>query len=97
MPETVSGITVALQIVFAAIAGGVYSMFGPSVGALLTLALTEGLRVWFGTEFIGAANTIYGILLVLCIIFMPQGVMGALQQGLKLKRTPQGKTEAVKA
>jgi branched-chain amino acid transport system permease protein len=89
-PETVSGITVSLQIVFAAIAGGVYSMFGPSVGALLTLALTEGLRVWFGTEFIGAANTIYGILLVLCIIFMPQGVVGALQ-GLKLWRRPQTK------
>ena len=94
-PETVSGITVSLQIVFAAIAGGVYSMFGPSVGALVTLALTEGLRVWFGTEFIGGANTIYGILLVLCIIFMPQGVVGALQ-GLKLKRTPQSKAAAVK-
>jgi branched-chain amino acid transport system permease protein len=90
-PETVSGITVSLQIVFAAIAGGVYSMFGPSVGALLTLALTEGLRVWFGTEFIGAANTIYGILLVLCIIFMPQGVVGALQ-GSKLWRKPRGKS-----
>lgn len=95
-PETVSGITVSLQIVFAAIAGGVYSMFGPSVGALVTLALTEGLRVWFGTEFIGGANTIYGILLVLCVIFMPQGVVGALQ-GLKLKRTPQSKAAAVKA
>jgi branched-chain amino acid transport system permease protein len=95
-PETVSGITVSLQIVFAAIAGGVYSMFGPSVGALLTLALTEGLRVWFGTEFIGGANTIYGILLVLCIIFMPQGVVGALQ-GLKLKRAPREKAAAVKA
>jgi branched-chain amino acid transport system permease protein len=95
-PETVSGITVSLQIVFAAIAGGVYSMFGPSVGALLTLALTEGLRVWFGTEFIGGANTIYGILLVLCIIFMPQGVVGALQ-GIKLKRAARGKSAAVKA
>ena len=95
-PETVSGITVSLQIVFAAIAGGVYSMFGPSVGALLTLALTEGLRVWFGTEFIGGANTLYGILLVLCIIFMPQGVVGALQ-GMRLKRSaPQAKPAAVK-
>jgi branched-chain amino acid transport system permease protein len=94
-PETVSGITVSLQIVFAAIAGGVYSMFGPSVGALLTLALTEGLRVWFGTEFIGASNTIYGILLVLCIIFMPQGVMGALQ-GLKLWRPSAGKPVVAK-
>jgi branched-chain amino acid transport system permease protein len=94
-PETVSGITVSLQIVFAAIAGGVYSMFGPSVGALLTLALTEGLRVWFGTDFIGAANTIYGILLVLCIIFMPQGVVGALQ-GMGMKRAPPAKPAAVK-
>jgi branched-chain amino acid transport system permease protein len=81
-PDTVSGIAVSLQIVFAAIAGGVYSLFGPSVGALLTLLLTEGLRVWFGTNFIGAANTIYGILLVLCIIFMPQGIVGALQKRL---------------
>jgi branched-chain amino acid transport system permease protein len=94
-PETVSGITVSLQIVFAAIIGGVYSMFGPSVGALLTLALTEGLRVWFGTEFIGAANTIYGVLLVLCIIFMPQGVVGALQ-GIRLKRTPRANPATAK-
>jgi branched-chain amino acid transport system permease protein len=84
-PETVSGIAVSLQIVFAAIAGGVYSMLGPTVGSLLTLSLTEGLRVWFGTHFIGAANTIYGVLLVLCIIFMPQGIVGTLQ-GIKLKR-----------
>jgi branched-chain amino acid transport system permease protein len=75
-PETVSGIAVSLQIVFAAIAGGMYSMLGPTVGSLLTLALTESLRVWFGTNFIGAANTIYGVLLILFIIFMPRGILG---------------------
>jgi branched-chain amino acid transport system permease protein len=75
-PETMSGIAVSLQIVFAAIAGGMYSMLGPTVGSLLTISLTEGLRVWFGTNFIGAANTIYGILLVLFIIFMPRGILG---------------------
>jgi branched-chain amino acid transport system permease protein len=77
-PETVSGIAVSLQIVFAAIAGGVYSMLGPTVGAFLTIALTEGLRVWFGTDFIGAANTIYGVLLILFIIFMPRGIVGLI-------------------
>jgi branched-chain amino acid transport system permease protein len=82
-PDTVSGIAVSLQIVFAVIAGGIYSLFGPTIGSLLTLSLTEGLRVWFGTNFIGAANTIYGILLILCIIFMPQGIVGALK-GLRL-------------
>jgi len=89
-PETVSGIAVSLQIVFAVIAGGVYSLLGPTVGSLLTLSLTEGLRVWFGINFIGAANTIYGILLILCIIFMPQGIVGALQ-GIRFRR-PQAKT-----
>ena len=78
-PETVSGIGVSLQIVFAAIVGGMYSMLGPTVGALLTISLNEGLRVGFGTNFIGAANTIYGILLILCIIFMPRGIVGMLQ------------------
>ena len=87
-PDTVSGIAVSLQIVFAAIAGGVYSLLGPSVGALLTLSLTEGLRVWFGANFIGAANTIYGILLVLCIIFMPQGIVGAVQRLTLPRRSP---------
>jgi branched-chain amino acid transport system permease protein len=85
-PETVSGISVSLQIVFAVIAGGAYSMLGPTVGSLLTLSLTEGLRVWFGTNFIGAANTIYGILLILCIIFMPQGIVGALQ-GIRFRQS----------
>jgi len=86
-PETVSGIAVSLQIVFAAVAGGVYAMLGPTIGAVLTISLTEGLRVWFGVNFVGAANTIYGVLLVLCIIFMPQGIVGTVQR-LKFREPP---------
>jgi branched-chain amino acid transport system permease protein len=82
-PETMSGIGVSLQIVFAAIAGGMYSLLGPTVGSLFTLSLTEGLRVWFGTNLIGAANTIYGILLVLFIIFMPRGIVGLFEPARK--------------
>src|SRR6516225_9738526 len=44
-PETVSGIAVSLQIVFAAIVGGAYAAVGPTVGALLTISLNEGLRL----------------------------------------------------
>ncbi len=92
-PESVSGISVSLQIVFASIAGGMYSMLGPTVGSFLTLALTEGLRVWFGTNFIGAANTIYGILLILFIIFMPRGILGVIESW----RKPQRELRAVPA
>ncbi len=70
-PDTLSGIAVSLQIVFAAIAGGMYSALGPTVGGLFTIALPEILRIWFGTNFVGAANTIYGALLVVFIVFNP--------------------------
>jgi branched-chain amino acid transport system permease protein len=85
-PETVSGIAVSLQIVFAAIVGGTYAAVGPTVGALLTISLNEGLRVAFGTNFIGAANTIYGILLILFIIFMPRGIVGTIQDTITGRR-----------
>src|SRR5262245_16363474 len=85
-PETVSGIAVSLQIVFAAIAGGMYAMLGPTMGSLLTISLTEGLRVWFGANFVGAANAIYGVLLVLFVIFMPRGILGWLLTARPRKR-----------
>jgi len=78
-PEVVSGVAVSLQIVFAAIAGGMHALLGPTVGALFTIVLNEALRILFGTQFIGAANTIYGILLILFIIFMPQGIVGVIE------------------
>jgi len=78
-PDAMSGVGISLRMVFAAIAGGMYSSLGPTVGAFLTIALNEGLRVLFGTNFIGAANTIYGALLVIFIIFMPRGVVGLAQ------------------
>ena len=40
-PETVSGIAISLQIVFAVIAGGMFVQLGPTVGALFTLLLAE--------------------------------------------------------
>jgi branched-chain amino acid transport system permease protein len=92
-PEIVSGIAVSLQIVFAAIVGGMYTTLGPTVGAVITIALTEGLRVWFGIKFVGAANTIYGILLVLFIIFMPRGLLGLL----KAARAPRPRTDVAPA
>jgi ABC-type branched-subunit amino acid transport system permease subunit len=38
------------------------------------------IRPAFATNFIGAANTIYGLLLILCIIFMPRGIVGLVER-----------------
>lgn len=82
-PGTLSGVLVSLQMLFAAVVGGMYTALGPTVGAALTIALTEFLRILFGTRFIGAANTIYGILLILFTIFMPVGIWGFVERGWK--------------
>ena len=78
-PDTLAGIGVSLRIVFAVVLGGMYSLLGPTVGTALTIALGEYLRIVFGLRFIGMAETIYGLLLILFIIFLPSGIYGSLR------------------
>lgn len=79
-PESLAGLGISLQIVFGAIAGGMYSLVGPTIGALITIGLEESLRVAFGTQFTGAAAFAYGLLLVLFMLFMPRGIAGLLER-----------------
>jgi branched-chain amino acid transport system permease protein len=85
-PDTLAGIGVSLRIVFAVVLGGMYSLLGPTVGTALTIALSEYLRVLFGVKFIGMAETIYGLLLILFIIFLPAGIYGTVRDLLRRRR-----------
>lgn len=76
-PDAVSGIAISLQMVFGVIAGGMFVMLGPTVGAAFTLLLAEGLRLAFGNKYPALDTTIYGVMLVLFIIYMPKGILGA--------------------
>jgi branched-chain amino acid transport system permease protein len=82
-PDTVSGIAISLQMVFGAIAGGMFVMLGPTVGAAFTLLLAEGLRLAWGNRFPALDSTIYGLMLVLFIIYMPKGILGAALGALR--------------
>jgi branched-chain amino acid transport system permease protein len=73
-------------MVFAAIAGGIWVLLGPTVGAVFTQVLAETLRVLIqgsatlksllGTSALALDQLIYGLLLVLFIIYMPNGILG---------------------
>jgi branched-chain amino acid transport system permease protein len=84
-PDTVSGIAVSLQMVFAVIVGGLYVSLGPTVGAVITILLAEILRIGFGTKAVGWDNLVYGLLLVIFIIFLPKGILGSVLDRLKTK------------
>ena len=82
-PDTLAGIGVSLRIVFAVVLGGMYSLLGPTVGTALTIALAEYLRILFGLKFIGMAETIYGFVLIVFIIFLPAGIYGSIRDLLR--------------
>jgi branched-chain amino acid transport system permease protein len=86
-PDTVSGIAISLQMVFGVIAGGMFVMLGPTVGAAFTLLLAEGLRLAFGNRYPALDTTIYGVMLVLFIIYMPKGILGAALDVFKRRPT----------
>lgn len=86
-PDTVSGIAISLQMVFGVIAGGMFVMLGPTVGAAFTLLLAEGLRLAFGNRYPALDTTIYGVMLVLFIIYMPKGILGAALDFFKRKNS----------
>lgn len=86
-PETVSGIGISLQMVFGVIAGGMFVMLGPTVGAVFLLVLSETLRVLIGNDVLGVDITIYGLMLILFIIYMPKGILGALLARVEAVRT----------
>jgi branched-chain amino acid transport system permease protein len=89
-PDTVSGIAVSLQMVFAVIVGGLYVSLGPTVGAIITIMLAEVLRIGFGTKAVGWDNLVYGVLLVVFIIFLPKGILGSILERIRTRRAPQG-------
>jgi len=88
-PDTVSGIAISLQMVFAVVVGGIYVSLGPTVGAIITILMAEVLRIGFGTRAVGWDNLVYGVLLVLFIVFLPKGILGSV---LALRRPASGAT-----
>jgi branched-chain amino acid transport system permease protein len=95
-PESLAGLGISLQIVFGAIAGGMYAPLGPTVGAIITIGLEEVLRIAFGTEFTGGAPFIYGILLVLFMIYLPRGIVGIVERKRRSAAAPLGLPVAAK-
>jgi branched-chain amino acid transport system permease protein len=73
------GITRTIQILTFAVVGGTTNVLGPIVGAVFLTALPEIVR-----QFASYRDVVNGIILILVIIFRPQGIVG--RGGLALIR-----------
>lgn len=68
----------SIDIVLMVIIGGSNTIFGPIVGAFLVTLLPEILRAIAEYRLV-----IYGAILVFAIIFMPNGIVGAIQDWIR--------------
>ena len=72
------GLDILILLILCALIGGLGSIFGPILGALFVVILGTLLR-WYLPMIPGGANVmIYAALLILAILFMPQGIAGLL-------------------
>ena len=100
-PPTVLGLDISVQIVLICIIGGIGTIYGPVVGSLVLVPLSEALRSNIIAEAIFATGAvsptsgvgvflkenlahahalIYGVLVVVVILFMPDGVLGFVRK-----------------
>jgi len=80
------GLGILIVLVLCAQIGGLGTVFGPVLGALLVVMIMTGVR-WYLPLFPGMNVVIYSFLLILAIVFMPRGVIALFSQG----RTPKPK------
>ncbi len=74
------GIEWTVSIVFIVIIGGVGTTAGPVVGAVLYVFLSEYLA-----NYPGYSNIILGVIAILFILFLPDGIMGTLQKRFRFE------------
>ncbi|HOB12013.1 MAG TPA: branched-chain amino acid ABC transporter permease [Syntrophomonadaceae bacterium] len=73
-PYSIAGFTLSLNIALVVVIGGSGTILGPTIGSFLIIPITEILRMSLGASMPGLHLFLYGILLILCIIFLPKGI-----------------------
>jgi branched-chain amino acid transport system permease protein len=88
-PGIVFGPAVSVEALVGAIVGGLGTLWGPLLGALVLHTLAEATRNLFGA-LPGLNMVIYGTVLVLIVMFVPRGLSGIGRSVLDLWRGRHG-------
>lgn len=75
-PQPLFEVHLSVRIALVAIIGGRGTLLGPLTGAALLTVAAEVFR----SAFAGANLLIYGLLIVVVVLFVPRGILGALER-----------------
>jgi len=75
-PSSTMATSLSIKIALVAILGGVGSLSGPVIGALILTVIEQVTRVMFGGTGRGTDLIIYALLIIAIAVFYPSGVVG---------------------
>ena len=78
-PGSTFSTAISIKIALLAILGGVGSLFGPVLGAVILITIEEYSRILFGSTGAGTDMIIYALLIIVVAVYSPSGLMGVLR------------------
>ena len=90
-PSGVSRLQLSVQVALFAIVGGLGTFSGPIIGACIFVPITIALRSHLGTTAPGLHMIIYGLILVLTMLYMPKGLYGTLKARMTTRTKPESR------
>ena len=79
-PDGAFGLGQSIQIALVAIVGGVGTILGPAIGAVIMELFVQSTQIIFAGQYPGLELMIYGCLLVAVILWRPRGVFPLFQR-----------------
>ncbi len=78
-PDSVFDVSISILLANMAIVGGIGTVAGPIIGAFILEPVSIFVRSWLGGKAAGMDGIIYGLLLIVTVRFMPNGIWPVLQ------------------
>ena len=73
-PSFIMTLNISMMIVLVTVMGGIGTVLGPIIGAVLLTFISEYTRVYLG-KFGGLDMILYGVLVILIVLFLPRGLI----------------------
>jgi branched-chain amino acid transport system permease protein len=85
-PPSTIALAISIDIALIGVVGGIGTLWGPAVGALVYVVLAKGVALKFGGAGKGYDLVIYGAIICLIAALRPHGIVGTVVDAIRRRR-----------
>ena len=93
-PNTLFGSSMSINVMMMAVVGGANTLWGPVLGAGLLYTVNRIITMYAPSSLNGIADLIFGVVLMLCVYFMPSGILHYIKAGREKMRISKARKAA---